>query len=342
MNRDESGQLMIIVALGMVAFIGFAAITVDLGNGYSQRRLAQNGADAAATAAVRMVRMDTGYTTATDVYNEIVRVAALNGASQVTSAEFLDTSRNSLGDVQSYGGSLGNVAAVRVRTHRTYDTFFAGVVGMPILTSTGRATAMSLEIGSLSGTGLFPVALRKRYEDLTTADNPYTIWDDAMEAAGNAGWLDFNGGANSAAELRDWVSDGFASSTSNPFFYYENDPVRDLNGSPGASNTGPSLPIADFCWVQGSTGVVSSLHSAASSRVGDIVWIMLFNQLIDPGANARYQIVAMAPFRITNVNLHGGSKRIQGDFIDDPTVLPGDAGSIPTTGEISTVRLVAD
>jgi len=50
MRRDERGAVSVIVALSMVALLGFVAITVDIGALYAERAELQNGADAAALA----------------------------------------------------------------------------------------------------------------------------------------------------------------------------------------------------------------------------------------------------------------------------------------------------
>lgn len=47
---DERGAVTIVVALLMVAMIGFAAISIDVGRLYAEKRQLQNGADAAAVA----------------------------------------------------------------------------------------------------------------------------------------------------------------------------------------------------------------------------------------------------------------------------------------------------
>lgn len=49
-RRDERGAVSVIVAVSMVALLGFVAITVDIGALYAERAELQNGADAAALA----------------------------------------------------------------------------------------------------------------------------------------------------------------------------------------------------------------------------------------------------------------------------------------------------
>ena len=49
-NRQERGQIIVIAALGMVAFIGLVALVLEGGNAYAQQRVTQNTVDAAANA----------------------------------------------------------------------------------------------------------------------------------------------------------------------------------------------------------------------------------------------------------------------------------------------------
>ncbi len=49
-RRYENGQVMILLVLGFVGLLGFAALAIDIGMLYSDRRIAQNAADAAALA----------------------------------------------------------------------------------------------------------------------------------------------------------------------------------------------------------------------------------------------------------------------------------------------------
>ncbi|MFB3053274.1 MAG: pilus assembly protein TadG-related protein, partial [Dehalococcoidia bacterium] len=46
-RRDESGQALILFALGLAVLLGMAALTIDVGLAYVARRDMQNAADAA-------------------------------------------------------------------------------------------------------------------------------------------------------------------------------------------------------------------------------------------------------------------------------------------------------
>ncbi len=52
-ERGERGSVAVIVAIAMLALMGFAGLAIDLGGAYSDRQQLQNGADAAALAIAR-------------------------------------------------------------------------------------------------------------------------------------------------------------------------------------------------------------------------------------------------------------------------------------------------
>lgn len=327
----------------MVVILGFAALVIDLGQGYSQRRLAQNAADASALAGIRMVRVRSSSTTSLDIHGEIVRVAALNGAAQVVTDEFLDVDRNSLGAAAGYGGSLGEVAGVRVVTRIQRSTNFAGVLGVNTLTSAGKATAMSLAIGGLTSTAILPIAVpshpggdsSQSYDP--AAATPYTIWSSNNHyAPGNVGWLDFDGGNSPSGQLAGWLADGFLSGSSNPFTYYEN------GSSPGAEHQSATLTIPS--WVQGDTGLSNSsdVRTALNNldeAGGQSVTVLLFDRVEGNGSGAQYRMVGLAQFRIVSVDTHSNPETITARF--ERMVLPGDPSATPTTDDMSTIRLTS-
>ncbi|HEX2923409.1 MAG TPA: pilus assembly protein TadG-related protein [Chloroflexota bacterium] len=334
MRRDgQSGQLMIIVAIGMTAIMGLAAVAVDLGNAYSQRRLAQNGADAAAMAAMRMVRMNAPSTPGSTIYAEVQRLAALNGNAQVDSPNtvFVDASKNSLGQVSSYAGSLDNVVGVRVTTSIRYRTYFAAILGFDTLTSGGKATAMSFRVSSPTGVNLVPIAVREHPNGDSTQDyqpgTEYTLWDSGMECPGNAGWLDFDAGDNGSPAQREWILNGFESSDSNPFTSY----VDDTSQLPAGSQTNRRLHFP--AWLQGDTGITATAGDAVTTRVGQSVTLLLYSKLVNPGSNAKYRIVGLAQFTITSAN----KDLVKGVF--ERMVLSGDYDGVPTNSSMSTVKL---
>ena len=219
----------------MVVFIGFAALAIDLGRGYSRQRIAQNAADAAALAGMRLVReQDSAPTpmTGAQIYQAIQQVAARNGNAQLLpdaqgGAVFLDATMSALpdGNVQTWAGTdYSDVYALRVRTNIQYNTLFAGVFGRYSMTSGGVATAASFapDMG-----GVLPVAFKtyaacgddpdfgfesdpgpgKSYYDET--NHWWKFFTNDPGVAGGFGWISLDGSSASASTVADWIVNGF-------------------------------------------------------------------------------------------------------------------------------------
>ena len=77
------GQIIVVFALGIVAFIAMVAVVIEGGNLFAQQRITQNGADAAANAgAVVVAEKLAGKTrTGSDVYDAVDAAADANGLS---------------------------------------------------------------------------------------------------------------------------------------------------------------------------------------------------------------------------------------------------------------------
>lgn len=330
MRDQEAGQLMIIVALGMVVLFGFAAVAVDLGNAYSQRRLAQNAADAAAMAAIRMVRTGSSATGASTVYQEITNVAALNGSAQVDPANtiYLDSNGNSLGPVNSYSGSLDDVAGVQVRTEIRYKTYFASVIGIGALASAARSSSMSFE-PEIKGPDLMPMAVSQQSFNV---GGSYTLWDSDTR-----GWVDFNGpcGGSGNSDVKNWIQYGF------PIQPPNGDPTQNcdqfyVEPDPSHGSYSPVLPIPSY--LQSDPGVrTSDLHAVENYRLNTTVTILVFDNSHYSQGDP-YHIVGLAQFEITQVQDQGAHKYIMGTFQNLLPVL--DSSTIPTTGDPFTVRMV--
>lgn len=128
LENNESGNVIIIVALLMVVILGFAALVIDLGMvSYTQTRL-QNAADAAALAGVRNLP------TATTAKNTAITYAGKNG---VLSTEVIATS--------PYNGDANKIEVVCTKTV-VYS--FAQVLGFTNTEVSARAVAQK------SGSGL--------------------------------------------------------------------------------------------------------------------------------------------------------------------------------------------
>jgi hypothetical protein len=206
-RRGESGQVLVMGALMMTVLLGFLALVLDAGNAYAQRRFVQNGADAAAIAAARVLanNLDTGTADATVVAVLNQYLNANNGGSFVPAAGlaaeegawYVTPTGTRIAAIGSGVGlpaagfnqlpQIGGqyVGGVEVVARKQFDTFVAGVVG--IETMTVRASALgqfgveeSQAIGPPNGPRIMPIAIGKHTWEQTLAcgtgyDLPVTL-----------------------------------------------------------------------------------------------------------------------------------------------------------------------
>jgi len=166
LQGDPRGATLVWVMLAMVALIVMAALTIDGGYAYVQRRRMQNAADAAAMAGARTRAL--GGSTA-QVGAVVNQYAAANGATGV-----------------SWIYPTGQ--KIEVTASCAFPTFFAGVIGLWQMTASATAEA-SVQYLSEAG-NLLPMIVNDRDFNIGQI---YELWGDDREAPGNFGWLDWNG-----------------------------------------------------------------------------------------------------------------------------------------------------
>lgn len=147
---DARGQVLVIVAAGMIVLLGIAALAVDLGFSWMLRRQEQNAADPAALAAARHLSWDpvTGYAyDATAGWSAACAYAIENGffdAGNASCADEADGTRMDVnwppvGTVDDYWhGDLGHVQVVISDRHMA---FFGRIFGQSHATVTTAAVA---------------------------------------------------------------------------------------------------------------------------------------------------------------------------------------------------------
>lgn len=175
---DERGQVLAIFAGGLLALLIAVGVVIDGGNAMAQQRDAQNGADAASEAGTTVLAQylmggnaatgATGTCPTTpanawdlEVCKAVYGSAAANGLT-VNTATYTDWKGDLLAAVG--GGTLPSTAqGVRVEGSRTFDTYFARVIGQNTITASTGATAVTGVITSLclpgTGCGLFPITV---------------------------------------------------------------------------------------------------------------------------------------------------------------------------------------
>jgi hypothetical protein len=131
----ENGQSLVIIALGLVAFVAILALVLDGANAYAAKRQAQNAADAGALA---------GATYMCKNHDQ---------AGGIAQAQDYAVNRNGAANAQVYASLEAGLVVVTATVQR--DTFFAGAIGFPEVTPRAVAAA---ECRPPMGMGVLPVA----------------------------------------------------------------------------------------------------------------------------------------------------------------------------------------
>ncbi|MBI4320228.1 MAG: fibronectin type III domain-containing protein [Chloroflexi bacterium] len=159
----EKGQALYLIALAMMVLLGFLALIIDVGVAYAQRRLMQNAADAAGEAASRVIVLNTGYSTDADVKQAIDRYSRLNGGAVDYASRppyYLAANGSPISPVGAGGSIPGSAIGVDVQAESSFDTFFAFLLGRPVLDVAANAATVSYP-GQMPGNwpGLVPLSI---------------------------------------------------------------------------------------------------------------------------------------------------------------------------------------
>jgi Putative Flp pilus-assembly TadE/G-like len=161
-SESERGQAIVILALMMIGLLAFAALAIDGGNAYVERRRSQNGADAAALAGARQIWMqqsaippDPGYETPLLIV--INQAAESNGIALGPNGDnypnpnvvayYTDKDGNVINTNQV--GTLGfippSVGGIQVQASRQFSTFVGGFFSGQSPAASARATAVIIK-----------------------------------------------------------------------------------------------------------------------------------------------------------------------------------------------------
>ena len=171
-QHHERGQVLVIVAVGLVVIMAMVGLVIDGGYAWGQQRKTQNGADAMALAAATVLAQNLGGTspakTDGDVGCAVESAATANGTAHPTAyyTDITGTFLNPLVKVgpcaPGAGGLVPSAAAgARATGDRTFKTFLMSVIGFDQLTASAKATAVTGLLASVcpadAGCGILPV-----------------------------------------------------------------------------------------------------------------------------------------------------------------------------------------
>jgi Flp pilus assembly protein TadG len=216
LKGNESGQSIVIIAVAMVAIISMAALVLDGGYAYLERRRVQNAADAAALAGARALIKPESETTIRQAIDEYAMRNGITNPSVNIKAYFVDASNNIVPDAahQVGNGAVPSTASgIVVQAGEQHATFFAQVIGFPTMNISAVAQAGLDPAGASNGAA--PVAVKDTF--IFNFTDTYTLWDEDKDVVsgdphfipgGSRGWLRFpecNGQTYNGASGLKWL-----------------------------------------------------------------------------------------------------------------------------------------
>lgn len=225
-QRDPRGQILAIVAVGMIVLLAMVGLVIDGGNAWGQQRETQNAADSAAKAGAVVVQHNLGGTPMTDGdVGCAVEAAAADNDAEIESAEYTNHQGAAfdpsvpVGACGAGGGIPSGAQGVRAVATKDFDTYLMGIIGRPQLTATTDATAVVGIVPSSCpmslGCAVLPVTF-PRTMDTCDGTNSRVVGEDEWElldleedvldttnlvivplcstGPGSVGWLDFGCG----------------------------------------------------------------------------------------------------------------------------------------------------
>jgi Flp pilus assembly protein TadG len=202
--RPERGQILVIVALGLVAIVVMVGLVLDGGAAYAQRRSQQNASDMAAMAGANAYLLTNDVNAARSA---ALQVAAENGWQHGTGDVTVTVTVNPL---PSAGGT------VKVDVTASHHNDFGAVIGLNTWDVGTTATALTGFPDTADGAAPF-IFSRDAFEadgkpkpQYADENAPYAFGDtnnDAPETPGDFAWTNYGTGNVSTDDVKD-IMDG--------------------------------------------------------------------------------------------------------------------------------------
>lgn len=338
-KQNERGVIMVWVVMALVALLGMAALTVDIGQLVIAAQVSQDVADAAGLGAgPELPSHGTAQSVALDL------VAANNESMGAFTASCSPDS----GDITFWGanetipdfGLLGNYAwGMRVTTHVPVEYVFAPVLGLEGATISRSCTVVRMPVG---GVPICPMwisyetdYLYGQEQQLLMADGPH-----CANIPGSFGWLNPLSGTDDFTDLLRGYNLTYEQIVAN----------YATVGSIWNAETGASVGLWKTALDNAPDGLGRMDRAMWEPWAGDtfdsfhndnprIMIIPMCEYLGDGGAGAEFQIHAFGAFYLESVNSKKKPYDIVGRFIE--YTLPGAAGD-PLSRETGlwTVKMV--
>ena len=274
--KSERGQAFVLAAVAMVMCMGMAALVLDVGNWFRDKRRLQGTADAAALAGAQQLPDDSA-----GAASQAMSYANRNGG-DVAGADIVITSQYQANDT------------ITVTGRRNDPGIFTKVIAIPGADLTAKATA---RVGPpTEALHVAPMVVYCGHSLIQNCNNdhtpqfnvPTTMDYDPMGAPGAFGMLNLDGenGTIGSSTEADWINKGFDKYLG--LGKYQSDPGAKFSSS--------------------------NIQGALDDRIGTVLLFPVFKTLDGTGQNAQYDIIGWIGFYLQSYDVHGNSATLHGYF----------------------------
>jgi Flp pilus assembly protein TadG len=276
MNRakQERGQALVMTIVALVALLGMAALVLDVGAWFHQKRQLQATADAAALAGAQLLPDNPGGAQA-----QAMSYANKNDGG-VAAADITVTSGKSTNDT------------ISVKAHKTNSGFFSHVAGV-FSVNVGASTKARVAV-PVQAKGVAPIVVKNThplvkgsagcpcFNQLTTLP----LGKDGAPGSFDLINLDNSHGGQGQSILAEWI----------------------LHGYDGY------LPLGQYYTDTGAKFNASQVQAALTQRIGSVLLFPVYDIIQGNGANAQYHVIGWVGFHLNGFEVHGSSGSISGYF----------------------------
>jgi Flp pilus assembly protein TadG len=274
--KSERGQAFVLVAVSMVMCLGMAALVLDVGNWFRDKRRLQGTVDAAALAGAQQLPDDSSAAQA-----QALSYANKNGG-DVAGANIVISSQYQPNDTITVSGA------------RNDPGIFSKVVAIPGADITARAKA---RVGPpAQALHVAPMVVFCGHSLIQNCNNNHTpdfgvqttMNYDPMGAPGAFGMLNLDGESGTIGSSTEaaWITTGFDKYLG--LGKYKSDPGAKFSSS--------------------------NVQGALDGRIGTVLLFPVFKTLEDQGQNAQYDIIGWIGFYLQSYDVQGNSATLHGYF----------------------------
>jgi Flp pilus assembly protein TadG len=275
--RDERGQAIVLTVLSLAVLLGMAALVLDVGAWFHQKRHLQATADAAALAGAQMLPDNPGGALAEALSN-----AGKNGGG-VAGADVTISSSRATNDT------------IGVRAHKSNNGMFSRVLG--VVNVNIAATAKARVGAPAQALHVAPMVVSCNHDLIKNCNNgnappqfgkKTTLNYDPMGAPGAFGMLNLDGanGTVGSSKEGEWILHGFDKYLG--LGMYDSDPGAKFSSQ--------------------------NIRGALDLRIGTVLLFPVFRTLTGTGSNAKYEIIGWIGFRLESYTVAGNDAMLSGTF----------------------------